>query len=127
MFYPYSYDDSHPDAFEYLPAAGGLALQVGTALHLDGGKLVIASGNTAPEYISMNTKTTQTDGETVAVMRVAKDVTYETELAAEAALTIGEKYAIDAGGEKLTATTGGAAQVISFDGTAAGSKVRVRF
>ena len=129
MFCPYSYDDSHPDAFEYLPAANNLALEVGTALRFDGGVLVLATGANMPEYISMTKKTTLTDGETVAVMRVANDVVYETELAADnAALALGEKYTIDDSGGKLTATTAdGVAQVVAFDGNTAGSKVRVRF
>lgn len=129
MFCPYSYDDSHPDAFEYLPAAKNLTLEVGTALCFEGGMLVVALGANVPEYISMTKKTTTSDGDTVAVMRVAKDVVYETELAADnAALALGEKYTIDDSGTKITATTAdGVAQVVAFDGTNAGCKVRVRF
>ena len=48
MFCPYSYDDSHPDAFEYLPAAKNLNLSVRTALHFAGGFLVPVSGATVP-------------------------------------------------------------------------------
>jgi hypothetical protein len=41
---------------------------------------------------------------------------------------VGTKYTIAADGEMITATTeSGVAEVMSYDGTAMGSKVRVRF
>lgn len=128
MFLPYSFDDSHNDAFEYHVADAEMELHVGMALRFDGGVLVPATGATTPEFISMTGNKITAAGEKIAVMRVAKDVVYETELAtANETIACGEKYTIDGDGCKITATTGGAAQVVNFDGTASGAKVRVRF
>ena len=63
------------------------------------------------------------------VERVRPETVYETELSAlSASIKVGKKYTLDGDAEKITATdTSGVAEVVSFDGTAAGSKVRVRF
>lgn len=129
MFLPYSYDKAKPDHFEYKPVTGSLSIKVGTALAFSSGKLAIASGTTKPEYISMTEIPATTAGEDIAVIRVGDDTVYETELsAASTGIALGAKYTLDASGEKITATTaGGVAEVVSYDGTAAGSKVRVRF
>ncbi len=128
MFMPYSFDDSHYDAFEYHAAAEGVELSVGMALRFEGGKLVTCSGTQTPEYISMTGNRKTTDGERIAVMRISREAVYETELVtANAALACGEKYTLTADGGSVTATTGGNAQVVGFDGTDAGAKVRIRF
>lgn len=127
MFLPYAYDHTKPDAFEYLPAAEG-SYEVGMALAFSGGKLAKATGTTKPEYICMS-DVTAADGEALPVIRVSDDVLYETELStASASIAPGAKYTIDATGGMITATTAsGVAEVITFDGKAAGDKVRVRF
>lgn len=129
MFLPYSYDKAKPDHFEYKPVAGSLSIKVGTALAFSSGKLTIASGTTKPEYISMTEIASTVAGEDIAVIRVGDDTVYETELSvASSGIALGAKYTIDANGEKITATTtSGVAEVVSYDGTATGSKVRVRF
>lgn len=128
MFLPYSFDDSHYDAFEYHEAAEGIELTVGMALRFDGGKLVTCSGTQTPEYISMTGNHKTTDAEKIAVMRISHEAVYETELAtANTALACGEKYTLSTDGGTITATTGGAAEVVGFDGTGAGARIRVRF
>lgn len=114
--------------FEELPAAAGLALEVGTALTVTGGKLAIASGTTAPTYFSMAERAATADGEHIPVMREDRGATYETTLSeAFTAIAPGAKATISADGNKLTATTtGGVCEVVSYDGTAAGDRVRVR-
>lgn len=129
MILPYSYDKAKPDHFEYKPVTGSLSIKVGTALAFSGGKLAIAAGTTKPEYISMTEIASTTDGEDIAVIRVSDDTVYETELAvASSAIALGAKYTLDTNGEKITATTtNGVAEVVAFEGKAAGDKVRVRF
>ena len=70
-----------------------------------------------------------TDGQMVHVERVREETVYETELSvASASIAKGAKYTIDTTGGMITATTdGGVAEVVDYDGTTAGSKVRVRF
>lgn len=127
-FIPHQFDTGFDRAFEMLPATGSLALKVGTALTVTSGKLALATGTVKPSYISMQDATT-TDGQLISVQRVDSGVTYETELSvASADIAVGGKYTIDTTGGKLTATaTGGIAEVVSFDGKAAGDTVRVRF
>lgn len=129
MILPYSYDKAKPDHFEYKPVTGSLSIKVGTALAFSGGKLAIATGTTKPEYISMTEIASTTDGEDIAVIRVSDDTVYETELSvASSAIALGAKYTLDTNGEKITATTtNGVAEVVAFEGKAAGDKVRVRF
>ncbi len=129
MILPYSYDKAKPDHFEYKPVTGSLSIKVGTALAFSGGKLAIATGTTKPEYISMTEIASTTDGGDIAVIRVSDDTVYETELAvASSAIALGTKYTLDTNGEKITATTtNGVAEVVAFEGKAAGDKVRVRF
>lgn len=129
MFIPAKYFDGEPDPWEKLPATEAKTLHVGTALTLNGGKLDIASGTTAPAYICMEEVATSVDGQLVHVIRVTPDTLYETELSeASESIVIGTKYTLDANGEKITATeTSGVAEVVSFTGTAAGDRVRVHF
>lgn len=129
MFIPAKYFDGEPDPWEKLPATKSKTLHVGTALALKSGKLDIASGTTAPAYICMEEVAAAADGQLVHVIRVTPDTLFETELSeASEAIAIGAKYTLDASGEKITATTtGGVAAVVSFEGAAAGDRVRVHF
>ncbi len=129
MFIPAKYFDGEPDPWEKQPVAASKTLHVGTALAFKTGKLDIASGATMPAYICMEEVATSTDGQMVHVIRVSADTLYETELAeASASIAAGTKYTLDAFGEKITATsTNGVAEVVSFEGTAAGDHVRVCF
>ena len=69
-----------------------------------------------------------TEGQMIHVERVREETVYETELSvASASIAKGQKYTMDANGEKITATTGGSCEVVNFDGTEAGDKVRIRF
>ncbi|MEG2526282.1 MAG: hypothetical protein RSA62_03590 [Oscillospiraceae bacterium] len=128
-FIAHMIDDGQEQPFETMPAAAGLALTVGTALCITGGKLALAVGETSPSYFSAVELAATAAGESVTVTRVAKKIIYETKLAvANTAIAIGAKYTIHSDGNGITATaTNGVAEIISFDGTAAGSTVRVRF
>lgn len=128
-FISHSVDDGQAMPFETLPATAGLAVNVGTALTVTAGKLALAAGTTKPSYICMTARAATTDGERLPVQRVADKVIYQTELSeAAAGLAMGGKHTIAADGGGITATTAsGVAEVVSFEGTAAGDTVRVRF
>lgn len=129
MFIPEIWHNSESEPWELQPAANGLELHVGTALTFSGGNLVKATGSNKPGFICMQEVTTNKAGQMIHVERVRPETVYETTLAvASAGIARGNKYTIDSTGEKLTATTdSGVAEVVNFNGTAAGSKVRVRF
>lgn len=131
MFIPAKYFDGEPDPWEKQPADATKALHVGTALAFASGKLTPATATTAPEYICMEESPADAEGTTkmVHVIRVTPDTLFETELSeASASIAAGAKYTLDTAGEKITATTtGGVAEVVSFEGTTAGSHVRVHF
>ena len=127
-FYIQQVDGGRNPGHEYLPA-GAIVPKAGMALTMTGGKLAVASGAAVPRYISMIEKgEALTDGDIIPVMRVLPDMIFETTFqAAASAVAPGAKVTLHTDGLQVTATTGGAAEVVSMDGTAAGSKVRVRF
>jgi len=128
MFIPEKYVRSQVEPWEQQPASAGLALKVGTAVKLADGKLAVCTGADKPGFISMSDVTAEKAGQMVPVERVREETIYETELSVDSEdIAAGAKYTIDATGGKLTATAGGSAEVVSFDGTEAGAKVRVRF
>lgn len=128
-FYIQQVDGGRNPGHEYLPA-GAIVPKVGMALTMTSGKLAIASGTTAPSYISMIERAEAlTDGDVIPVVRVLPDMTFETTFqAAATAIHPGDKVTLHTDGLQVTATTtGGVAEVISMDGNTAGSTVRVRF
>ena len=128
MFIPHKWH-SESEPWEKKPAANGLTLDVGVALVFSSGNLALAIGTNKPEYICMEKVTTTEAGQMVHVERVRPETEYETELSvAAASMQAGGTHTIDTTGTMITATTdSGVAEVMSFDDTAAGSKVRVRF
>lgn len=116
-------------AWEYLPC-GAIQPQVGLALTMTSGNLAIASGTTAPLYISMREEDAAvTAGTIIPVVRVLDSIVFETTFSAAAtSIKVGDKVTISSDGTQVTATkTGGVAEVVWMEGTASGSKVRVRF
>lgn len=128
MFVPAYRDVADVMPLEMQPA-GAISVTVGMALTMKAGALAIATGGTKPEYIAMVNKTIETSGELIPVSRVDGHTVFESELsAANTSIAIGNKYTIDTTGTKVTATTtDGVAEVVSYEGTAVGAKVRVRF
>ena len=122
-------DGGYIPGVEYLPA-GAITPKVGMALVMNSGNLAVCSGTTAPQYISMcEHESALTAGEVIPVIRAGKDVVFETTFSAAAtSIKAGAKVTIATDGLQVTATTtDGVAEVVSMDGTAAGSTVRVRF
>lgn len=116
-------------AWEYLPC-GAIQPQVGLALTMTSGNLAIASGTTAPLYVSMREESAAvTAGTIIPVVRVLDSIVFETTFSAAAtSIKVGDKVTISSDGTQVTATkTGGVAEVVWMEGTASGSKVRVRF
>lgn len=122
-------DGGRVPGIEYLPC-GAITPKVGMALIQSGGNLAIASGTTAPTYVSMIEKEAAcAEGDIIPVMRVLPDMMFETTFqAAATGVNLGDKVTLHTDGLQITATkTGGVAEVVGMDGTAAGDKVRVRF
>lgn len=138
-FLLHSIDDGHVPAWEYLPVSA-ITPKVGMALTQTSGNLAIATAGTAPTYISMVEKDAAcTAGDVIPVIRVSKDMIFETTFSAAAtSLNAGDKVTLHASsGLQITAsktenganssTINGVAEIVSMDGTAIGDTVRVRF
>jgi len=125
----YSTDDNRVPGIEYLPASA-ITPKVGMALTQTTGQLALATGETAPTYISMCEKDSEcTAGDIIPVIRVGKDMILETTFeAAATSIKLGDKVTLHTDGLQVTATTSnGVAEVVYMDGTASGSMCRVRF
>lgn len=131
-FLIHSVDDGRVLPIEYLPCSA-ITPKVGMALTQTSGNLAIATGATAPAYISMIEKETAcVAGDIIPVIRVQKDVVFETENSASfASVKVGTKVTLATDGLRVTATaTDGVAEVVGIDEVAAagsGGKVLVRF
>lgn len=122
-------DSGHVPGIEYLPC-GAITPKIGMALTQTAGNLAIASGTTAPTYLSMcERETACTAGELIPVIRVGKGMVFETSFSAAAtAVKPGNKVTLHTDGLHVTATTtSGVAEVVYMDGTASGDMCRVRF
>ena len=133
MFLPHKTAAGNVIPWEYLPA-GAITPKAGMALVQSSGNLAIATGTTAPKYISMIEKDSAcTAGDLIPVIRVDHNTIYETSNSASfASITRGSKVTLHASnGLQVTATTtSGVAEVVDFDDKAAsgaGGKVWVRF
>lgn len=124
----HSVEGGYIPSWEYHPCSA-ITPVVGMALYQNAGNLALASGTTTPTYVSMTERTAAvTAGDVIPVVQVNEDIIWETEWSATAtAVKRGQKVTIATDGLRVTATTtGGVAQVVDFDGTAVGDKVRVR-
>lgn len=119
------------DALEYIEVTAAEAVVLGEALVLASGKLTKCGATAKPSFLAMGpcTAAEATAGKKIPVLRVSDEVTYETVLsAASASIAKGAKYTLSSDGLGITATTtSGVAEVVDWDGKAAGDKVRVRF
>lgn len=126
----YKTDDGRIPGIEYLPCSA-ITPKVGMALVQSSGNLAIATGTTAPTYISLCEKDSAcTAGDIIPVIRVSKDMVFETTFSAAAtSVKLGNKVTLHASdGMSVTATTtDGVAEVVYMDGTASGAMCRVRF
>lgn len=128
MFTIHSHDTAGRQPWEYLSAAAG-TYKAGQALTVTGGNVapIGAALKTTPPYICM-ADVTVTEGQTIPVIRVNDKAIYATELSAEAAAAVvGTKLEVSAGGLQVDAAAAGTFEVVSIEGTAAGSAVCGRF
>ena len=104
----------------------GTDIEPGMALKLDNGVLVKCNGADAPEYIAHGYAK---NGENAAVYAVAHDQVYEVRCSADPKnIKPGDKLTIGTDALSVTATSGGAATVISVnEATKAGDKLVVKF
>ena len=129
MFKVHLTDGGRNPAIEYLPA-GAITPKIGLALTQTSGNLALATGTTKPTYICMKEGAAAlTAGTVIPVIRVLPDMIFETEnSAAFTSINKGDKVTLHTDGAQVTATTtSGVAEVVDFSGTAAGSRVLVRF
>ena len=125
----HSIDGGRVPGIEYLPCSA-ITPKVGMALVQSSGNLALATGTTAPTYISMAEKSAAcAAGELIPVIRVLPDMIFETSFSASAsAINLGDKVTLASDGLRVTGTTtSGVAEVVYMDGTASGSLCRVRF
>lgn len=128
MFNVHKHDTGARQPWEYLPAAAG-TYKAGMALTVTGGQLapISAALKTTPPYICMADVTVEED-QCIPVIRVADNAIYETTLSAEAAAAVvGSMLEVSAGGLAVDAAATGTFEVVSIEGTAAGSTVCGRF
>lgn len=128
--------DGHVPPWEYPPIGDG-TYKVGDALVFVSGVLEKVSANVGqdtdegPHYIAMFAGTVAVSGSVgYPVIKAANDnIVWETTLSADDAdIAAGLKYIIHTDGAQHSGTTTkGVLEVIDFDGTSKGSKVRVRF
>lgn len=127
-FIPYQGDSARVPPIEYRPCSA-ITPKVGMALKVSGGNLAAATGADVPQYISMCERAgVCTAGERIPVIRVQPDILFEsTAAAALSGVTAGTKVTLHTDSLQVTATSGGAAELVELDGTASGSRVLLRF
>ena len=128
-FYIYAVDGGAIPSWEYHPCSA-ITPEVGMAMTQTSGNLATASGSTVPTYICMTQRgEAVTAGDIIPVIRVSESIIFETTFSASASsVTVGSRVTIASGGMKVTGTTAsGVAEVVAMEGTAAGSRVWVRF
>ncbi len=127
-FFIHSTDDGRAPVTEYLPV-GAITPKAGMTLTVTNGKLEIAAAKAEPSYISLCERESEcVSGELIPVMRVQPDIVFETTFSADAAeINLGDKVTIATGGMQVTATAGGAAEIVRIQGKAVGDPVLVRF
>lgn len=109
----------------YKEATADETYTVGEALKVSSGAVTLDSGTDKPSYICVGP-----EGDNgVPCVEVLPDMEFETTLsAAGTSLAVGDKVTIHTDGLQVTATTtNGVAEITGMYGTAAGSKVTVKF
>jgi hypothetical protein len=101
MFKLHSTDDGRVPPYEYL-AAGAITPKIGMALYMSSGVLAVAGGANAPRYISMTERSAAlTSGDIIPVIRIDKDMIFESVADGVGTATVGALYDIATGGLKV--------------------------
>lgn len=126
-FLPYTYGPGNTTPFEYLEASALGEVEPGLALKVDKGKLAKIGASEKPVYIGMM-RGTVADGDVIPVIRVFETTVFETtNSVANTSAKVGAKYTVDSTGTMITATTGGAAELVRIGDTAKDGTMYVRF
>ena len=121
MFVPHKNAAGNVIPWETLPCSA-ITPKIGMALTQSSGKLAIATGTTAPTYISMVEKDSAcAAGDLIPVIRVDSGIIFETtNQASFSGANKGTKVTLHSDGMQVTATTtSGVAEIIDFDAAAA--------
>ncbi|MGM9601402.1 MAG: hypothetical protein ACI3W5_07445 [Faecousia sp.] len=128
MFLPYKSDTGTLQPWEYMPAVAG-TYQAGQLLTVTNCKVAAlsAASPTTPPYLCM-ADITVAEGETIPVLRVAKNIIFETALDEEdESVEFGSMLEVSKGGMFVDGHANGTFEVTWLEGTAAGSAVLGRF
>ena len=122
-------DGSNHEKYDEFPVTASENYKHGEALVLANGALTKCGATTVPTHICACDYTAPTSGGKVAAYPIFKGYELETTLSAlGTSLAVGSKVTLSADALQVTATTSsGVAEIVSMDGTAAGSKVIVKF
>lgn len=114
---------------EYLQGTAGETYTNGEALVVASGKVTKCGPTAKPLYIAAAEMSIPAGGAgLVPCFRVHATMMFDTTLYAAGSLTEGTKVQLHTdGGQVTTSTTTGVAEIIAFEGTAAGDRVCVRF
>ncbi len=108
----YQTDSGRVPGFEYMPC-DAITPKLGMAMKLDGGKLKKASGTDKPKYISMTEREAAcASGELIPVVRVGEDIVFSAPTPSGFTALPGATVQISSDGCGLSASAGGAAEVV---------------
>lgn len=128
MFMLHQVDDGHVPPWEYFPCEA-ITPHVGLCLAFDTVSQQLQVSET-PEYICMREeKAAVAAGTVIPVVKIAKELTWESVLDGATALTVGSLVDVDSTGLLIDAdsTSDKVFQITYLEGTALGSVVRGRF
>lgn len=102
MFKLHTVGSAKTAPMEYYEGTANEVISLGEALILSSGKLTMASGTTAPEFIAVGSG----KGVVIPVIRIMEDMEFETVFSADASqVAEGSKVTIGSTGLDVTATT----------------------
>ena len=127
MFAIHSTDDGRALPLEYMTAMAGFPVTIGGTLTcITGGKLQPCEEGGVPSYIAMAECGELSEDKIVPVVRIQKDVVFETETSIEE-LEVGEKLAITDTGKELKRGTADDTGVFEVTWVGENGEVRGRF
>lgn len=111
------------------PTTASTAIAADIAVNYASGKIVVNSATNKPAFISAGAVASSATPTETPVQAILPHYIWETTFSADAAgVNMGNKVTLTADGQQVTATTAsGVATIVQMFGTAAGSKVWVRF
>lgn len=114
---------------EWYPATASEAIVEGEALVLSSGKLTKCGASAKPTFVAMKALSASATDRNIPVIRVEENQLYEVATSADcSAVALGTKVTIHTDAASVTATSGGACEIVDLlDAAASGDPVIVRF